>query len=260
MKYKRGVLSGCAVALLLCMALMAGCGIIPHAQAENQESVDVGYVVASENEALQNTIANREELKLAESGYILEDGGYIRYFGIIENPNDALAARGVRFNVVGYGPSDLILLSDSVYLDSPLGPHQRMAFVGSSSLSQGDLERLEYQPGTDEDKYSKIQWLDKSAISDMLTADSFKAEATGEERSGYGLWKMTGTLTNDSDTIADSVDVYVALRDGAGALVGVYNDYLSNVPAHGSITFEITGFDVPEYASYELFVDPSSWS
>ena len=61
-----------------------------------------------------------------------------------------------------------------------------------------------------------------------------------------------------TDADVDSVCVNALLRDAGGAIVAGYSGYVDNLAAGATTSFEVMGYDVPEYAPIEAW--GQSWS
>lgn len=84
----------------------------------------------------------------------------------------------------------------------------------------------------------------------------FEVSGLSAQDSGYGTVNFVGEVTNLTDADRDQAAVVVLLRDEAGAIVGGYTSFVSNVPAGGTTSFDVLGYGVPAYDAIEGSAQP----
>lgn len=187
------------------------------------------------------------ELSLVESGYSTGSSGYIYYAVCIENTNESKAAEFPVVTVVGKDANGSIVFSDDWTLSGVL-PGEK-AYYASQAGNGAVPETVEFSVTTD----SK-NWKNADAYPEGI----YSIDSTNYVEGSYGMSSFTGqiTLTQDNEDFAKPM-IVVVLRDGDGAIVGGYNTYLSSDLTEGSpAAFEVTAYDMPEFAAFEVCANP----
>lgn len=221
---KRIVALGAAAALA---ATLAGC-----ASPSGQEPAD-SAPNASEQQANQAP-AQENKLTVVDSGWSADEQGYVHYGIIIKNEG----AQGALFPVIkvtGKDADGAVISSDEQTL-MEINPGQELTWGGQAGNGTA--------PATVEFELSvgSSNWQDADAAEPM-----FEVSGLSAQDSGYGTVNFVGEVTNLTDTDRDQAAVVVLLRDEAGAIVGGYTSFVSNVPAGGTTSFDVLGYGVPAY-------------
>lgn len=230
---KRIVALGAAAALA---ATLAGC-----ASPSGQEPAD-SAPSASEQQASQAP-AQENKLTVVDSGWSADEQGYIHYGIIIKNEG----AQGALFPVIkvtGKDADGAVISSDEQTL-MEINPGQELAWGGQAGNGAA--------PATVEFELSvgSSNWQDADAAEPM-----FEVSGLSAQDSGYGTVNFVGEVTNLTDADVDQAAVVVLLRDGAGAIVGGYTSFVSNVSAGGTTSFDVLGYGVPAYDAIEGSAQP----
>lgn len=96
-------------------------------------------------------------------------------------------------------------------------------------------------------------WIDGDPVDQQ-----YELTGVSAQDNGYGMIDFVGEIKNLTDADVDSVCVNVLLRDAGGAIVAGYSGYVDNLAAGATTSFEVMGYDVPEYATIEAW--GQSWS
>lgn len=230
---KRIVALGAAAALA---ATLAGC-----ASPSGQEPAD-SAPNASEQQADQAP-AQENKLTVVDSGWSADEQGYVHYGIIIKNEG----AQGALFPVIkvtGKDADGAVISSDEQTL-MEINPGQELAWGGQAGNGTA--------PATVEFELSvgSSNWQDADAAEPM-----FEVSGLSAQDSGYGTVNFVGEVTNLTDADRDQAAVVVLLRDEAGAIVGGYTSFVSNVPAGGTTSFDVLGYGVPAYNAIEGSAQP----
>lgn len=230
---KRIVALGAAAALA---ATLAGC-----ASPSGQEPAD-SAPSASEQQANQAP-AQENKLTVVDSGWSADEQGYVHYGIIIKNEG----AQGALFPVIkvtGKDADGAVISSDEQTL-MEINPGQELAWGGQAGNGTA--------PATVEFELSvgSSNWQDADAAEPM-----FEVSGLSAQDSGYGTVNFVGEVTNLTDADRDQAAVVVLLRDEAGAIVGGYTSFVSNVPAGGTTSFDVLGYGVPAYDAIEGSAQP----
>ncbi|MBC5584461.1 hypothetical protein H8S61_09660 [Eggerthella sp. NSJ-70] len=230
---KRIVALGAAAALA---ATLAGC-----ASPSGQEPAD-SAPNASEQQANQAP-AQENKLTVVDSGWSADEQGYVHYGIIIKNEG----AQGALFPVIkvtGKDADGAVISSDEQTL-MKINPGQELAWGGQAGNGTA--------PATVEFELSvgSSNWQDADAAEPM-----FEVSGLSAQDSGYGTVNFVGEVTNLTDADRDQAAVVVLLRDEAGAIVGGYTSFVSNVPAGGTTSFDVLGYGVPAYDAIEGSAQP----
>ena len=185
------------------------------------------------------------ELEIAESGWSVDDQGYVHYaFGLRNDGEVQATTPGVA--ITGRDAEGRVLFSTEQYIG--IAPVGKTMYFGSlagdgtppATVEFAPLPLEEYQVGTSADTSSSFSVVDARPVSDGLGGTKFVGEVTvdhvGGERGGMGDIALT-----------------VVLRDGSGNIVYGETGYAS-MPAEGeSAAFEVLTHGVPDYATYEVY-------
>lgn len=230
---KRIVALGAAAALA---ATLAGC-----ASPSGQEPVD-SAPSTSEQQANQAP-AQENKLSVVDSGWSADEQGYVHYGIIIKNEG----AQGALFPVIkvtGKDADGAVISSDEQTL-MEINPGQELAWGGQAGNGTA--------PATVEFELSvgSSNWQDADAAEPM-----FEVSGLSAQDSGYGTVNFVGEVTSLTDADVDQAAIVVLLRDEAGAIVGGYTSFVSNVSAGGTTSFDVLGYGVPAYETIEGSAQP----
>lgn len=192
--------------------------------------------------------ADVPELEIVESGWSVDEQGYVHYAFGLHNPSDVWADMpGVL--ITGRDADGRVIFSDEQYISGV--PAGQTTYFGSqagdgtppAAVEFRPIALQEYQVGTGSGTGAAYEVKDARAVSDGLGGIKFVGEVTnvrdGEKRGGMGDVALTAVL-----------------RDASGAIVYGDTGYTSS-PAEGeSSSFEILAYGVPDYASFEVYAQP----
>ncbi|MBX9032491.1 hypothetical protein [Gordonibacter massiliensis (ex Traore et al. 2017)] len=233
---KKIVAMGAAAALALTLAGCSG------GTADQQQS---GEGAPSASQDAQNAAPAKEnKLTVTDSGWSVDDQGYVHY-GIIVKNEGSQGALFPTIKVTGKDESGNVVSSDQQTLMS-LRPDQEVAWGGQAGNGTA--------PATVEFELSvgSNNWQDSDENIDM-----FKVDGVSAQDSGYGTVNFVGEITSLlTDTDMDQVAVSIILRNGDGAIVGGYTGFAENLAAGATTSFDVLGYGVPEYVDFEAWAQP----
>lgn len=199
----------------------------------------------AQSEGAGGMVANREPvaLEIVESGYSVSESGFVMYGIAIKNPNEGFEAQYVTFNITGKADDGSIVFNDeqTTYVIFP-GETTHYGFQAGNGTA----------PATVEFSLSEPQWVESSS----LESDVFTISNVSEVDNGYGNTSFTGELTANAEINSEmfrQVAITVITRDETGAINYGYTTF-SDIPSKDQATpFELSGYNVPAHASYELY-------
>lgn len=232
---RKFVALGAAVALAL---TLAGCG----SEAPEQQAGEGAPTVSQDAEG--TAPAKENKLTVVDSGWSVDDQGYVHY-GIIIKNEGSQGALFPTIKVTGKDEGGNVVSSDEQTLMS-LRPDQEVAWGGQAGNGTAPAT-VEFEPSVGSDN-----WQDSDANIDMFTIDGVSAQD-----SGYGTVNFVGEITSQlTDTDMDQVAVSIILRNGDGAIVGGYTGFANNLAAGATTSFDVLGYGVPPYADFEAWAQP----
>ena len=198
----------------------------------------------SEPAAGANEPAKENKLAIVETGWSAEND-YIHYGAIIENQGGQ-AALFPTIKVTGKDASGNVVSSDEQTL-MIIYPGQKLAWGGQAGNGTAP-DSVDFEVST-----KSSNWIDGDPVDQQ-----YELTGVSAQDNGYGMIDFVGEIKNLTDADVDSVCVNVLLRDAGGAIVAGYSGYVDNLAAGATTSFEVMGYDVPEYATIEAW--GQSWS
>lgn len=189
---------------------------------------------------------SKEDLVVAESSWRMSNG-YISYVIALRNESEDMTVDYPAFSVVGRDSEGKIVSSEEQVL-SELNPGETMYFAsiaGTGTVTPHSVDFLPIAP----DEHQVHQARSESAV--------FRVKDVSATTDAFGETVFVGEVIwedgeRDEDATGD-VLVTVALRDGAGKLVGG-TMALASCPERGASTgFQTSGEEMPDYASIEAY-------
>lgn len=194
----------------------------------------------------EEMVFSKEDLVVAESSWRMSNG-CISCVVALRNESKDMAVDYPAFNIVGRDSEGKIVSSEEQVLPR-LNPGETMYFAsiaGTGTVTPHSVDFLpiapdDYQVHRAQSESAVFRVADVSATTDALGGTVFVGEVTweGGER--------------DEDAAGDAL-VMVALRDGAGKLIGG-TMALASCPERGvPAGFQTLGEEMPDYASFEAY-------
>ncbi|WP_251158548.1 hypothetical protein [Caniella muris] len=219
---------------------LAGCSV-----AEPDSSA------ASSAEGVVQVETAPQPLEIVESGWSVNDDGYVTYAAVVRNPNDSWRCETPSLDVVlkdsdgkvlgRYGDDPLVIEADS-----------EVALAGMVGNDRPDVSNVEFSMG------AGGSW----SASGPVETDFYSV--TGLTRGAATNWpaeSFRGAVTRNhyvSTEGAGAVLISVIARDESGAIVGGASAVMDGIPSREATPFEVPCFIPQEgVATYEAFARPS---
>lgn len=185
-------------------------------------------------------------LEIVESGWSVNDSGFVMYGIGIKNPNGDKEADFPSFTITGKKADGSIAFSDEQTL-FVIAPNETVYY--GFQAGNGTV------PDTVEFAITDSDFSDCSEPeSDIFTIANI-SEVIGD----YGLVSYTGELTLNVDlsgssapTVLEQTAVTVILRNADNAIVYGTSTFVDTPDQGASVPFEISAYSVPEHASFEI--------
>lgn len=184
------------------------------------------------------------DLEIVESGWSADSQGYVHYaVGLRNNGDVTVVTPG--FTITGRDASGRVVFSDEQIL-SILEPGAT-AYWGFQAGNGAEPATVDFAP-------IEPQGYQLEAGAE---ASRFSVSGTNVVPDGIGGTNFTGDVTTEfaGDQVlgGGQVAIVVVLRDETGAIVGGDASFVS-APAEGEpASFEVHMYDVPDYASYDVY-------
>lgn len=186
-------------------------------------------------------------LEIVESGYSVSDAGYVMYGIGIKNPNENKQADLPSFTITGKADDGSIVFSDGQTL---------IAIAPGETVYYGFQAGNGTAPSTVEFVMGDCDFSDAEKPDGAIFTLSNVSEVPGS----YGMSSYTGELTLNHDfsdypnqSLLNQTCVSVILRDASGAIVYGMSTYVDTPDTGATVPFEVSAYNVPEHASYELY-------
>lgn len=202
---------------------------------------------ASQSEAVKKTVEENspQDLVITESGWSVNSSGYTFYGFGLQNPNTEVEAQYPTVKITGRDASGSILFSEdqTLFVVFP----QETVYYGFQAGSGTAPATVEFTLGD-------CQWVDSEGLPEQL----FTIANTSEVDEGYGSMAYTGEITCNADIDASAgqymqTAVTAILRDANGAIVYGMSTFIDTPAKDQPTPFEVSAYDVPEHASYEIY-------
>ncbi len=189
--------------------------------------------------------ADVPELEIVESGWSVDDQGYVHYAVALRNPSSEQAVEFPAYTVTGRAADGSVLFSREQVL-SAIGPGE--------TIYWGDLAGTAGQPpATVEFVANEVE--DYQLRAQAEGSASFSVSGVRPVSDGFGGVNFAGDVTcerDDGSRRGGDVALSVVLRDGSGAVVFGATGFASRPEPGESTSFEVVCGSVPAYASYEV--------
>ena len=249
------------IALLLAFLMVfvfIGCS--SHSTSEPTENAKPEAATTSEEEApaAQETPAvqpapeasrNPVDAEITESGYSL-DGGYLFYSVKMHNPNEDYAVYLPSYRVTARDANGSILGTMDHTL-SVIYPGQDFYYASQGFECDEEPASVDFDiiPGYDYN-FSKPSSLDHDSFQPLEVVGANLKQGDYDKR-------ILGEVKNNNDYAIEMAVVAVLFRDDAGNLVGGTCTFVNQVPAGGSVPFDINVYADIDTENYEVYAN--SW-
>lgn len=242
--------------VILAVIAVVAIAVMLLANSMNSTS-DTSHVSSSKTTASTTTL---KDVELVDTGFCQrlnyietfsltsEDTMYVRYVGIVHNPNENQCADFPKVIATIKNKDGVVIATGEVTIAEIL-PGESVPVVGEISLDRSNIDdgtTIQYQVSCS--RYSKYT----PTTSDVHTAD-FKTSNIAQITSN-GLNVLTGEVTNNSGQDYGFLQLVLIMRN-QGEIVYVATDTLNNLESNQTRTFAFKRYqDWPEHDSVEVVV------
>lgn len=223
----------CVIALALQAALLAGCTSEEARKAEPENTQPA---------VEQSVAAVPEDLQLIETGYTVDESGYVQFAVGVRNPNKDFEAQRYILRIAGKDDAGKIVFSDDQMMNflQPEGEDWFACTAGNGTAPS----TVEFDLSIKDDN-----WVESDHVAEAVYTIENVSEIVGD----YGNVSYTGEITANKEwSDVGSAWVSAILRDDAGAIVGGCFTYVDVSKQGETVPFEIAAYDVPEHSSFEV--------
>lgn len=191
-------------------------------------------------------VTDENPLEIVESGWSVDSGGYVNYAFALRNNSTDLTVEYPTVTITGRSSDGTVVFSQDQVL-GVIYPGQTIwwASQAGNGTAPDSVEFAVAEP----DSYN----VRTAAGNPTVYSFSNLSEAKG----GFGLVSFTGDVAlereGDEEFGMGSVAIIVVLRDGDGKVVCGSSAFVDNPSPGSSRSFEVSYFNPPDYASYEVY-------
>lgn len=253
---KRGKSNKITGVVILAVIAVVAIAVMLLANSMNDTS-DTSHVSSSKTTASTTTL---KDVELVDTGFCQrlnyietfsltsEDTMYVRYVGIVHNPNENQCADFPKVIATIKNKDGVVIATGEVTIAEIL-PGESVPIVGEISLDRSNIDdgtTIQYQVSCS--RYSKYT----PTTSDVHTAD-FQTSNIAQITSN-GLNVLTGEVTNNSGHDYVFLQLVLIMRN-QGKIVYVATDTLNNLESNQTRAFAFKRYqDWPEHDSVEVVV------
>lgn len=253
---KRGKSNKITGVVILAVIAIVAIAVMLLANSMNDTS-DTRHVSSSKTMASTTTL---KDVELVDTGFCQrlnyietfsltsEDTMYVRYVGIVHNPNENQCADFPKVIATIKNKDGVVIATGEVTIAEVL-PGESVPVVGEISLDRSNIDdgtTIQYQVSCS--RYSKYT----PTTSDVHTAD-FQTSNIAQITSN-GLNVLTGEVTNNSGHDYGFLQLVLIMRN-QGKIVYVATDTLNNLESNQTRAFAFKRYqDWPEHDSVEVVV------
>lgn len=253
---KRGKSNKITGVVILAVIAVVAIAVMLLANSMNDTS-DTSHVSSSKTTASTTTL---KDVELVDTGFCQclnyietfsltsEDTMYVRYVGIVHNPNENQCADFPKVIATIKNKDGVVIATGEVTIAEVL-PGESVPVVGEISLDRSNIDdgtTIQYQVSCS--RYSKYT----PTTSDVHTAD-FQTSNIAQITSN-GLNVLTGEVTNNSGHDYGFLQLVLIMRN-QGKIVYVATDTLNNLESNQTRAFAFKRYqDWPEHDSVEVVV------
>ncbi|WP_419004523.1 serine/threonine-protein kinase [Bifidobacterium pullorum] len=190
-------------------------------------------------------------LELVETGWSVDESGYVHYAFGLRNTSDSLCVRSPSIEITGRGEDGTVLFSATQVLMFSF-PGETTYFGAQAGNGNGII------PATVD--FTVLEPEDYNYETSSESA-SFKSANLHAASDGYGGEIFSGEISVAKDSAhvreqSSQLNVSLVLRDDAGAIIYGFDTYVDWPPEGGSRPFSMDVFDPPAYDSFEVYAQP----
>lgn len=185
-------------------------------------------------------------LELVESGYTVDDMGFVNYGVTIHNPSEDVKALFPCISLVGRAQDGTVLFSDQQYL-MEIAPGETVTWGGIAGNGQGVPATVEIGllPVTQDN--ARAASPDDAPVFEVRGVQESSSQLGGEYVTGEVVLKREGSMKYAGSQIA----VTIIMRDAQGAIVYGNVTFIPLLEEGATGAFELLATSVPEHATVE---------
>ena len=168
----------------------------------------------------------------------------IYYAVTIHNPNEEYAVQYPTIQITARSEDDAILTTEEQTL-SAIAANDTIVYANEIFYEGKAPAKVDITVENDDSNYMHQEG------SEVVRQDELAVSNVSENIGEYDV-KYTGEVTNNSTIDQDSLSVIVVFKKGDEALGGICT-YVENVKSGETKPFEVSGGDIPEHDSYEIY-------
>lgn len=205
-------------------------------------SVDVSKDSGEELQPLEIV----ETCALISPSAAYQDTVYVEYCGKITNPNQDTAAEFPKLQITLENADGTILATDA---------HTGMYLMPGDTIVLGSQVAVPASQISDdtivEYAVSASQTVAASSL-DVPSSTDYEITNVSEQHTDWNT-TVTGKITNNYTSTSSSVRLTALFKSG-GEIVGMANSFIDNLPAGGTMAFEISAYnDLPDHDTVEVY-------
>lgn len=191
-------------------------------------------------------VTDENPLEIVESGWSVDSGGYVNYAFALRNNSTDLTVEYPTVTITGRSSDGTVVFSQDQVL-GVIYPGQTIwwASPAGNGTAPDSVDFAVAEP----DGYNVRTAAGNPSV--------YSFSNLSEARDGFGLVSFTGDVTlereGDEEFGMGSVAIIVVLRDGDGKVVCGSSAFVDNPSPGSSRSFEVSYFNPPDYASYEVY-------
>lgn len=201
---------------------------------------------AGDTDGAAAPVTDENPLEIVESGWSVDSGGYVNYAFALRNNSTDLTVEYPTVTITGRSSDGAVVFSQDQVL-GVIYPGQTIWWA--SPVGNGTA------PDSVEFAVAEPDGYNVRTVAGNPSVYSFSN--LSEARDGFGLVSFTGDVTlereGDEEFGMGSVAIIVVLRDGDGKVVCGSSAFVDNPSPGSSRSFEVSYFNPPDYASYEVY-------
>lgn len=201
-------------------------------------------------EADENENENENALEIVDSGWSVDEQGYV-YYGVALRNNADTAIEFPGYVVTGRDEAGDVIFSDEQVL-SCVGAGETVWWGGLAGTGGHPPAEVEFAPSA---------VADYQVMSGAEIPAAFEVESARPIEDSLGILTFAGEVTCVRDDEADAdaggqVALVLVLRDADGKIVYGTSGFAPRPDVGGSSSYEIYVSSAPSYASYEVYAIP----
>lgn len=183
-------------------------------------------------------------VELVDSGYtIVKNQDYLYWVATIKNPDEKAIYEFPTITVTAYDKDGSVIATDDMTL-SLIEPGETQAYGSTLDTKGVAVDKVEFIVKSG----SRISSAEKH-----IKSSEFSAIGVNVRKNSSGDQSFTGKIKNNSSNDCESALITIILKKDGKILLAI-TDYLDSISAGEEKAFDILGYDLPAFDSYEIIV------